>query len=525
MTVDESDSTETNSSQSDQLKVGPEATAGDSRARVAAKGFFWSGSSFAAQGIFQLVVVIVLARRLTPSEFGIAQVTIVAIGIGRLFTGSVVGPAVVQRAELEPRHIRTAVSMSVGFGLATSVALFVVAGPVAALFNDDRLIDMIRIVQFSFVIQALAVVPEALLQRELRFKTIAQAEVISFALGYAGVGVALGLANAGVWALVGAQLGQVLVHTVLLLISRPTLRPSYNHQAARDIISFGGGFTLGRIFNYAALQGDNIVVGSMLSSAALGVYGRAYQLLATPAMLMGQVIDRVLFPMLASIQDKKDLLRLQYWRAVSLVALVMLPLSSLVLVLAPEIVRVILGPDWEAVVTPLRILAVSLVARTSYKVSDCLSKAVGLVYRRAARQATYATLVVGGAAIGQTWGIAGVSIGVAFAVVANFGLMADLSLRALEMSWREFATAHLRGTVIALIVLPLSLGVAEALRGAGAGAFVVVMVVVALNLAVIGVVSYLRPIMVFGPAISVLWNSVQKGNRPALQKSQCEAAT
>ena len=94
------------------------------------------------------------------------------------------------------------------------------------------------------------------------------------------------------------------------------LRPDFDRESARELIHYGG-FTLGRFFNYAALQGDYVVVGSTLSSSALGIYGRAYQLLATPAMLLGQVIDRVLFPMQAEIQHDRARLANQYRRAVS----------------------------------------------------------------------------------------------------------------------------------------------------------------------------------------------------------------
>ena len=318
-----------------------------------------------------------------------------------------------------------------------------------------------RVLSISFLIQAIGVVSESLLQRDLQFGRLAHAAVWSFVVGYAGVGVVLGLAGAGVWALVGANIAQLAVFTGLLLVLRPvSLRPSFDRASTRVLMHYGGGFTLGRFFNYAALQGDYVVVGSTLSATALGIYGRAYQLLATPAMLLGQVIDRVLFPMQAEIQHDRARLANQYRRAVSLVAIVMLPLSAFVFILAPEIVAVTLGNRWGGVVTPLRLLSISLLARASYKLSDTLARALGLVYARAARQLAYAVLVVVGALIGQRWGVSGVAAGVAVAVIANFGLMAHLVLDATGLTWTAFAAAHRRGAVLsgvtAAILVPLA---------------------------------------------------------------------
>jgi len=426
---------------------------GATRTRVAAGGFAWTSYGYGAQALSQLLLLVVLARELTPADFGVVQAALVVIGLGRLFTESIVGPALVQRPAISDRLVRTAGTIAVACGLVTAAVIFVSAPLLASLFNTERFVPVVRVLVISFLIQAFGVVSESLLQRELQFRRLAHAAVWSFVIGYAAVGVGLGLAGAGVWALVGANIAQLGVFTVLLLVFRPvSLRPDYDGESARVLMHYGGGFTLGRFFNYAALQGDYVVVGSTLSSSALGIYGRAYQLIATPAMLLGQVIDRVLFPMQAEIQHDRARLANQYRRAVSLVAFVMLPLSAFVFVLAPQIVALTLGDHWGGVVTPLRFLSISLLARASYKLSDTLARALGLVYQRAARQLVYAVLVIGGALIGQRWGVSGVAACVAVAVIANFGLMAHLILDATGLTWTAFAAAHWRGAVLAAML-------------------------------------------------------------------------
>lgn len=480
-------------------------TRGRTRTHVAARGLAWTGAGYGAQAAGQLLLLVVLARELTPADFGVVQAALVVIGLGRLLTESIVGPALVQRPMISDRLVRTGGTIALICGLVTAALTFVATPLLASLFDAQEFVPVLRVLLLSFIVQAFGVVSESLLQRELRFRRLANANACSFVVGYLGVGVALGLSGAGVWALVGAHLGQLGLYTALVFLSRRvSLRPAYDRDCARELMHYGGGFTLGRIFNYAALQGDYAVVGATLSSAALGVYGRAYQLLGAPAMLLGQVIDRVLFPMQADLQHDRVRLGNQYLRAVALIAVMMLPLSAFVFVLAPEIVTVVLGDRWDSVVAPLRLLSVSLLARTSYKLSDTMSRALGLVYARAARQLVYAVLVVVGALVGQRWGVSGVAAGVAVAVIANFGLMAHLVLEATGIGWPAFAAAHARGAALAAAVVTTLVPVAVVTDRAGLSAVVTLGIAVAAVLGLLGVVRA-RHSGVLGPDVDWLY--------------------
>jgi hypothetical protein len=180
--------------------------------------------------------------------------------------------------------------------------------------------------------------------------------------------------------------------------------------------------------NCVALRADQLVVGRWLGAEALGIYGRAYCFVGMPANLFGTVVDRVIFPAMAVVQDRQKLAE-AYSRAVGLVALTTIPLSAVLFALAPEIVRILLGPHWDSVVTPFRILVTVLIFRTSYKMSDSLARATGAVYRRAWRQWLYAGAVFLGAWLGQFWGTAGV------AGVAALCNLPDASLKPACVSW------------------------------------------------------------------------------------------
>jgi O-antigen/teichoic acid export membrane protein len=406
-------------------------------------GLFWTASSRAARSVLLLVVLAVLARMVSPADFGVASAALVVIGFSGIFAQLGLGPALVQRSELEPRHLKTAFAASLYFGIVLGAVIWGTAPLVAQFFRMSSLEPVLQVLAWTFPLKSLGVVSESLMQRELQFRKLGARDVASYTVGFGVVGPVLAWQGHGVWALVLAQLVYIGVNTVLLWVARRPLIGFWpERQAFHELVYFGGGVTLARIFAYLALQGDNLVVGRWLGPVALGFYGRAYQLMSAPATAIGDVLDLVLFPAMASVQEDVQRLGLAYRKGVSFIALVVLPASVLLTGLAPEVVEVLLGPRWNDVVLPLQILAAGMLFRTSYKMSDSLCRAAGAVYRRAWRQGLYAALVIGGSIVGQRWGLAGVAVGVLLAVTVNFLAMAQLSLGVTHMTWGTLLRAH-----------------------------------------------------------------------------------
>jgi O-antigen/teichoic acid export membrane protein len=429
------------------------------------RGFFWTFLATGANAISLLLVVSVLARLLTPADFGLAAVALMVIGFSAIFSDFGVGPAVVQRKELRAAHVGSALSLSIVLGSLIAAILWLTSGAIADFFQLDELRPILRTLAVIFPVQGLSVVSDSLLQRELRFRQLAMVEVVTYAVGYGAVGIVLALWEFAAWALIGAHLTQIGLRTMLLLFLRPHAAwPLFERRASRELIFFGGGFTIARISNYVAGQAENLVIGRWLGPAALGVYGRAYQLMAGPAVLFGNVLDRVLFPTMVHVQDQPERLAGAYRRGVALIALVILPISSMVVALAPEVVRVLLGSDWDAVILPLQILGVGMLFRTSSKMSDALVRATGAVYRRSWRQTAYAVLVFVGAIIGQFWGVEGVAAAVLVTLALNYLLMAHLSLNVTEMSWRTYFGAQLPGLASAMVIWLFVVTAAAVLR-------------------------------------------------------------
>jgi len=428
-------------------------------------GMAWTAWGKAAYAGLQLGVLAVMARLLAPADFGVVSAALVVIGFSTVFSQLGFGPALVQRPELEPRHLDTAFSASVLFGALLGAIIWLGAPSAAALLRIEGVSPVLRVLAWVFPLQGLGVAAESLLRRELRFQWLANLDVSAYAIGYGLVGIALALAGWGVWALVAGQIAQGLVRTGVLLFHRPPrLRPTFDLRAFRELLYFGGGFTVAKAANYLAVQGDNLVVGRFLGPQALGFYGRAYSLMSAPAYGFGTVLDVVLFPAMAKVQHDPKRLAMAYRRGVSLIALLVLAPSAALLLLGPEFIAVVLGSRWAPAVAPFQILTIGMLFRTSYKMSDSLARSTGAVYRRAWRQILYAALVLLGAWIGQHWGISGVAWGALAALAVNFFVMAELSLSVTGMTWGALWQAHVPAVRLTIASFPIVLVTTLVLR-------------------------------------------------------------
>ena len=443
----------------------------------AISGMVWVATGTGATGLLRLLVLVLLTRLLSPADFGVVGAALIVIVFSLTFSQLGLGPALVQRPRIEPAHLSTAFVASTLFGLLAAGVAWLLAPYLAEFFRMPQLTQVVRVLAVLFPITGLATVAENLLQRELRFRLLAHADVIAYSIGYGLVGVSLALLGWGVWALVTAHLTHgTLRAAILLWHKRPQLHPRPSWAPFADLMHYGAGQSLGRIGVFLANQSDNLIVGRFLGAASLGIYSRAYQLMAVPTALLGDVLDRVLFPTMSRVQDEPRRLASAYLQATAFVALLTLPTGIVAAVLAPELVLVAFGSKWQALVPPFQVLSVGMMFRTSYRMSDSLSRATGNVYRRAWRQGLYAALVVLGAWLGQFYGVTGVATGVLVALFINFLVMAQLGLSVGQISWLRFLQVQLPAFRLTGLVTLVALAGTSLARHLGFPPFVVLVV-------------------------------------------------
>jgi O-antigen/teichoic acid export membrane protein len=415
----------------------------------------------------RLVVLVVLARLVSVVDFGLVGQAVIVTGLAALVSEIGMGPALVQCRQLTETHIRVAFTVSFLIGLALMAAVWFAAPLAAVAFRSPEVVPVLRLISWSCLFTALGATASSLLQRSLAFRTLFKVEFTSYFLGYGVVGVGLALGGYGVWALAWAPVTEALLRAGLLYVAcRHPVRPSLSRAEARELLRFGAGVTLSRLANYVALTGDNFVVGRQFGPAALGLYGRAYQLMTLPIAATSHAAEAVLFPAYAEIQNEPERLRRAVLASISLSALAVFPMLAALAIAAPELVVGVLGPEWEGAVVPLQILCAGATFRVIYNLGDSVAQGRGAVYAQSWRHAVYAMCIFGGSLLGTRWGITGVAAGVVGALVVIYLLMAQLTVRLVDTKWASFFAAHVPGLIVAGCLAGVALSVRTLARAA-----------------------------------------------------------
>lgn len=459
----------------------------------------WQAAATGSSLILKAAILILLARNIPPAQFGLIAAATVITSLATDFSQMGVHRALVQRLTLLTNHIRSAFAISLLTGTLAAISIGLAAPFLAAIFRMDQSEQFIRFLAATLLFTGIAAVSSSLLQRERRFRALGLVDFGSYLLGFGLVALPMAFLDYGAWALAMGQMTQVVSRSfALLALRRPAFGLIPRVKESKELLQTGLGFSAGQIGNYVATQVDYLVVGRYLGAEALGIYNRAYQFLLLPAQLFGTVTSSVLFPTIASIQDQPERVARAYLRALGLIAMLTLPTSGALAILAPELVGFLLGPNWSAMIVPFQILVLTLIFRTSYKISDAVTLAMGSMYRRALRQFVYAAAVAVGAFAGLEFGLGGVAIGVSVAVVLNYAMMLNLAREITGQALRPILAAQARQFAMAAVLVAPLWGTARLARSFGQSDFAVLGLagLAGLSVAILAWVKFRR---LFGP--------------------------
>lgn len=425
--------------------------------------FLWMFGGGSVQAVLKIVILMILSRLLTPAEFGLVAAALTVVALAEVFGKIGIAPSIIQTEVLTEGHVRTGVTATLVSGALVGCVVYALAEPLGRLYDMDGLPPLVRVFAFLFVLRALGLISEALIQRETGFRALAVIGVISYLIGYAGVAVVMALYGFGVWSLVAGQIGQAALQAAFCVhFSGYRVRPGWDGGKFRAMLRFGLGTTLTQIGNYVALNVDYLIVGRALGVTPLGQYSRAYLLLSQPANIVGNMADKVLFPVLASVQSDLARVARAYDKVLALTAITQIPLSIYLSLYASEVVLVLMGDQWSGAVRPFQIMVAALYFRTAYKFTGTVLRATGRVYHAAALQWSYAAFVALGALLGVRFGLEGVALGTTIAVALCF-FSGVLLLRALfGFALRTSLMALLRHAGLGLFYMAALLALREA---------------------------------------------------------------
>lgn len=313
--------------------------------------------------IVTVTTSLVLARLLTPSDFGLVAMGVLALSLLEVLTAVGVRDALIQREGDIGELLDSAWTIEILRGATISGLLFLAAPAVAVFFREPAAVAIIRAVSVIPLLRGLENIGTVLFRKELDFRKDFKLEA-SRVIAHAVVGISLAVALRSVWALVAAQIVGYAVQSVVSYVLSP-VRPAFrlDWAQARGLYGFGKWVLLGGLIGYAQLQADTFFVARFFSPAELGLYTLAFTISNVVIVDIGKAIAKVMFPVYSMGATDMDRVTRGLLDAYELVAAATLPLCVGLALVADDFTLVVLGEDWASMIPVLRVLAIAACCR------------------------------------------------------------------------------------------------------------------------------------------------------------------
>ena len=325
----------------------------------------------------QFSIGVVLARLLGPEPFGLVAIALFVQGLGNLFAEGGLGSALIQSQDIDEHDIRSVFTTQLLIGIITSAVIIGLAPLLASFFHEPNAAPVIMAMALSFTLQAFGQTANSLLRREFEFKKIQIISIVSYCIGYIGLGLPMAFMDYGVWSLVAAQLSQTTVNAITsYLYHRHKIFPLTNPKHCR-FLRFGAAMTLNNMTSWGISGIDTAFIGHFFETTVLGFYNRAFNLLNMPMYAVTSSMQSVILSTAAKAQDDQSKLQNIYIASVSLMALLFLPVYSAISAVPELLLLGIYGDKWQLAVPLIMPLALAMAINAMLAMTGPLLTGIG----------------------------------------------------------------------------------------------------------------------------------------------------
>ena len=419
--------------------------------RRSVRGGLFTVSSQGTQFLMQSVQTVVLARLLTPADFGLVAMVTAVTGLAQGFADVGLSEATIQRQEINHDQVSALFWINVAVGLALMLATMALGPVLAWFYREPRLTYIALLMSLTFVIAGSRVQPDAILKRQMRFRSLAIRDIAASASGVAAA-VITALLGGGYWALVAFPLTASLTQVTLswLMVNWKPSLPRRGTKV-RSLVAFGGNVAISYFIYNVNRSADSVLIGWYWGAGPLGLYSKALNLLMLPLRQLAAPVSAVVIPAFSRTQDDPERFARYYLRAMNLTTWVVAPIFGFLFVAAQPVITLVLGSQWQKAAPVFQILATCALAQLMLDSTLWLFVSRGQSARLLKLLLIISPVLIGGFAVGLPFGIKGVA------------LLGSLTLIGVLPWGLKFA---FRGTVLNLqrlggaILCPISLGVA-----------------------------------------------------------------
>jgi PST family polysaccharide transporter len=424
--------------------------------RLALRGGLAKLVSQAGSSALRLSFVVVAARLLEPEDFGLVAMVTAFTAMLDLFATAGLASAAVQRSVIDNQQISTLFWINILVGVALNFVCLLIAPLVVTFYHEPRLFWVTVAMGLAFLFNAAGVQVLALLQRQMRYVTLAAIE-FSSQLTSLALGICLALAGFGYWALVAAAIALPATMTVgaWLATSWVPSRPSWS-AGIRSMLHFGGTITLNGLVIHIAYNFDRFILGRVWGADALGYYGVASQLINIPTSNLNVAVGGVAFSALSRLQNDAVRFRNYFLKGYALNVSLTLPITIFLGVFAKDIISVVLGPKWIESVAIFQLLAPAVLVLGIINPLGWLLWPIGKHVRSLQIALAISVLVITGCLIGLPYGPQGVAAGFSAAMVIWLLPHVVWTVHGTTITPLDILRATSRPLVAALVALALA---------------------------------------------------------------------
>jgi O-antigen/teichoic acid export membrane protein len=361
--------------------------------------------------VISLGTTLLLARMLSPADYGLMEIAMMFISFVGFFNEIGIGSAIVQRPNLQQAQVNGCFAIAIASSVVLLLLVVAASRPIAHFFHHDELQAMISTLAIGFVIGAFGTVPEAFLRKEMQFKAIAGTTILSILI-QSVVSIALAAAGFGVWSLVWGSLVAAAVCSIGFYLLSPW-RPKgrYGIREAVDLAIYGMHVTTTRVFWFLYSNADRAVIGKLLGPALLGIYGMAFSLATLPSSQITSLVINVASPLFSKLQQDHERLCSVLIKLTRGIAYVTYPALLGMMACSHELILVVLGPKWIDCLIPFAALCLMGLIKSIDPLLSQMLSSIGNV-KKLAIYTGMCAVVMTLAFIGGAWldGLRGVSI-------------------------------------------------------------------------------------------------------------------
>lgn len=332
----------------------------------AINGIKWTSISSIVIAILQILQISILARYLSPEDFGLMAIVMVVIGFSRIFSDMGISNAIIHHQHTSHEQLSSLYWLNIASGIVLFLIIAGVSPFIANFYNQSELTRLLVLLASTFIILAVGNQYRILFQKELQFNFMAKIEISAAVVAFI-VAIILAIQGFGVYALAYATLANAIISSSLFFFfgvkkHKPALM--YRHNDIKEYIGFGM-FQMGdSTLNYFNSQFDVILIGKLLGVEALGIYSIVKQLIMRPAQIINPIINRVTFPLMAKVQNDTTALKNIYLKTINYLSSINFPIYIAIAILAEPIIHIVFGEKFISGVRVLQILSIYAMIRS-----------------------------------------------------------------------------------------------------------------------------------------------------------------